>query len=140
MIIKDIVIKLKEKKKRIDLFPPIPPPPPFFFVRIGFSESTCPSFSENRILKSDEIVIIRSFLRSTSKYLYYIGEIFQQSLLSSSWPIHGRRGSRKTGRNLRARINFNRVINAAHRHGKIWIEHAAAREGRAKNNISVRLL
>lgn len=55
-------------------------------------------------------------------------------------PFMGRRGSRKTGRNLRARINFNRVINAAHRHGKIWIEHAAAREGRAKNNISVRLL
>ena len=49
-------------------------------------------------------------------------------------------GSPKTARNLRARINFNRVINAAHRRGKIWIEHAIRERERERERAALKII
>lgn len=121
-----------KKRKRFDLFPL-----PLSFLSPSLS-------SQLFILKSESGFLFhlkkKIFLNFKIHGIYVLRGIHAPFCSHARGPFMGGRGSRKTGRNLRARINFNRVINAAHRHGKIWIEHAAAREGRAKNNISVRLL
>lgn len=123
-----------KKRKRFDLFP----------LPLSFLS---PSLSSQLLILEIGIGIFISLFKKKKIFknfkihgIYVLRGIHAPFCSHARGPFMGRRGSRKTGRNLRARINFNRVINAAHRHGKIWIEHAAAREGRAKNNISVRLL
>lgn len=89
-------------------------------------------------LRYRNLLLIHMFEEYTLVRRFRIEET-DESRVTKLQTIGQRTRYTKTARNLRARINFNRVINAAHRLGKIWIVHAAP-ENRAKNNISVRLL